>query len=107
MLVLALPRVNEPLPAITPVYSPLTVWFTVNAWLPARLIVAEFVPLDGVAIVPLKEPVVVAAVADRLRTVAVPATVLGLLTASGPVVAPKPDAPRAVNVPALTVVPPE
>ena len=67
----------------------------------------SYIPLLGVAIVPLNEPVVVAAVVDRFRMVAVPAPVLVLLTTSGPVAAPKLDAPTAVSVPAFTVVPPE
>ena len=76
-----------------------------NNW-PPLLIVAVFVPLLGVASVPLKEPVVVAAVVERFSVVAVPAPVLALLTARGPVDAPRVPAPLTVSVPALTVVPP-
>jgi len=47
-----------------------------------------FVPLAGVAIVPLRDPVVVAAVAERFSVTLVPAPVLRLFTWSGPVVAP-------------------
>ena len=81
------------------------VWFTVRRR-PSLLIVAVFVPLLGAAMRPLKEPVVVADVVERLIRLAVPAPVFGLLTVSGPVVAPIEPPVPTVRVPAETVVPP-
>src|SRR4051794_17442203 len=65
--------------------------------------VAVLVPPEGVASVPLREPFVVAAVVERLRTTSVPAPALGLLTTSAPVAAPRPAGSSTVRVPALTV----
>ena len=72
---------------------------------PPLLIVAVFVPLDGGLIVPLSDPVVVAAVVKRFRTT-FPALAFVLFTWRGPVVAPNVPPVPTVNVPALTIVPP-
>ena len=97
---------NSPVSWIVPAKVPRAVWFTMKNW-PPLSIVAVFVPLLGAVIVPLKEPTVVPAAVDRLSRTAVPAPLLGLLTARGPVVAPK-VAPvvATVSVPPLTIVPP-
>ena len=69
----------------------------------SRLIVAVFVPADGVAIVPLKPPTV--CVEFKFKKTSVPVPVFGLLTASVPVGSPRFDVFATVSVPAFSVVP--
>src|SRR3954464_15896645 len=105
--VLAPPSVSPPAPAITPGNVALLVWLTVKAG-PPVLIVTVLTPDVGVAIDPESEPTVVGSLVERFRTTFFPGWPLfWLLTASGPVHAPKPDGPVAVTVPSLIVVPPE
>ncbi len=74
---------------------------------PPLSIVAVLVPLVGVAMVPVREPLVVGALVERLSRTLLPAPVLlGLLTARVPVVAPRLPPVPTVSVPPLTMTGP-
>src|SRR5688572_17683240 len=105
VVVLPAPSVNPPAPAMTTPWVPMAVWLTVNVC-PPLLIVSVLMPLLGGLRKPDSVPLVVGAVADRLRTTLVPGPVLALVTVSAPVGAPSAVPVVAVTVPALMTVAP-
>ena len=106
VLLLAPPKVKEPLPPITPAKLPGVVWLTVKLRDDWVVIVALLVPLEGVAIVPLSDPTVVLSVVERVSTLLLPAPVLVLFTTKGALPLPKVPLPLTVILPWLILVVP-